>query len=134
MLRSRISVRRSSSPTRPATSLPTQPPTPPTPLPTRLPSGASDMAVTLNWVGTTGYDIFVNIWQSNNYSSYHYDPALDVGHSRIYQMEKGPGAGAITQVTGEPLSYQGAGTVGVNGPPIGNILAFCRDYYLPNRL
>lgn len=91
------------------------------------------MAVTLNF-GTTGYDIFVNIWQSNNYSSYHYDPAVDVGHSRIYQMEKGPGVGAITQVTGEPLSYQGAGTVGVNGPPIGNILAFCRDYYLPNRL
>jgi hypothetical protein len=32
------------------------------------------------------YDIFVNIWQSNNYSSFHLDPAVDVGHARIFQM------------------------------------------------
>jgi hypothetical protein len=81
------------------------------------------------------YDIFINIWQSNNFSSYHFDPLVDVGHARIFQMEKGPGIGAVTQVTSEPLSYQGAAIPdSYNGPPIGHILAFCRDYYLPNRL
>jgi hypothetical protein len=81
------------------------------------------------------YDIFVNIWQSNNFSSYGYDAARDVGHTRIFGMAKGPGVGVITQVTGEPLSYQGAATVDpALGPPVGHILAFCRDYYLPNRL
>jgi len=95
------------------------------------------MAVTLDW-GDPGYDIFVNIFQSNNYSSYHLDPALDVGHARIFQMvDNGAAAGAISVVTGEPLSYPGGphGAGGVpEGPPIGHILAFCRDYYLPNRL
>lgn len=92
------------------------------------------MAVTLTF-GTAGYDIFINIWQSNNFSSYGYDAARDVGHSRIFQMEKGPGVGVISQVTGEPLSYGGAATVDpTTGPPVGHILAFCRDYYLPNRL
>jgi hypothetical protein len=82
------------------------------------------------------YDIFVNIWQSNNFSSYHRDLAVDVGHARIFQMEYNGGLpGPITQVTGEPLSYGGAvNPAQPDGPPIGHILAFCRDYYLPNRL
>ena len=96
------------------------------------------MAVTLTF-GSPGYDIFVSFGQSNNFSSYHRDLAVDIGHARIFQMENNATdatlAGPITQVTGEPLSYPGAvNPAQPDGPPIGNILAFCRDYYLPNRL
>jgi hypothetical protein len=86
------------------------------------------------------YDIFITIGQSNSYSSYHRNLALDTGHSRIFQMmynEVSPNTGpwTISQVTGEPLSYDnGSPPFPAEGPPVGHVLAFCRDYYLPNRL